>query len=301
MTDIYPSSSSDTCHQEPQSVSAARRHKTRVNWHKAAACAIEIELRDYADMLQFVSEYVLGKNSYRIDFLVVKKLSEQPVLKNFARIFKKYNLFEFKGVHSSVTIASYYKTLGYAGLFIDQTYKTDSCTALDISISFLTFRYPQRLIKHLRKERHLKVEKSSPGIYDINKETFKIQIIVIRELPPTENLYLCCLIDRFQNARLTSRLVDDYNRHNGQQLYADYLQQLTNACNTLKGDSQMVVCEGLLNMFGTSSEELIAKGKKESDEYYLPKINELTVSNQQLASQNDYLKSLLKQNNISFD
>ena len=56
----------------------------------------------------------------------------------------------------------------------------------------------------------------------------------------------------------------------------------------------MVVCEGLLNMFGTSSEEIIAKAKKESDEYYLPKLNELMA-------QNEYYKTLLKQNNISFD
>lgn len=59
-----------------------------------------------------------------------------------------------------------------------------------------------------------------------------------------------------------------------------------------------MVCEGLFNLFGTSSEEIIARAKmeskKESDEYYLPKINELS-------SQVNYLKKLLKQNNISFD
>ena len=57
-------------------------------------------------------------------------------------------------------------------------------------------------------------------------------------------------------------------------------------------------CEGLFNLFGTSSEEIIARTKRESkmesDQYYLPKINELS-------SQVDYLKNLLKQNNIPFD
>lgn len=62
-------------------------------------------------------------------------------------------------------------------------------TALDISISFLAFRYPKKLIKHLRDERNLEVEKSSPGIYYINKETFKTQIIVISELSPEKYLY----------------------------------------------------------------------------------------------------------------
>lgn len=76
-----------------------------------------------------------------------------------------------------------------------------------------------------------------------------------------------------------------------------------------------MVCEGLFNLFGTSSEEIIAQAKKESDAYYLPKINELSTTNDQLSetnsqlstsvnllsSQIEYLKKLLRQNNISFD
>ena len=66
-----------------------------------------------------------------------------------------------------------------------------------------------------------------------------------------------------------------------------------------------MVCEGLFNLFGTSSEEIIARAKRESqkefEEYYLPKINELSASNSLLSSQVDYLKNLLKQNNIPFD
>ena len=63
----------------------------------------------------------------------------------------------------------------------------------------------------------------------------------------------------------------------------------------------MLICEGLFNLYGTSSEEIIAKAKTEADEYYLPKINELSASNDQLVSQIDYLKNLLKQHNIQFD
>ncbi len=54
-----------------------------------------------------------------------------------------------------------------------------------------------------------------------------------------------------------------------------------------------MVCEGLLNLFGTSSEEIIERTKKEDEEYYLPKL-------QSLSNQNNYLKSLLEQNNIPF-
>lgn len=54
-----------------------------------------------------------------------------------------------------------------------------------------------------------------------------------------------------------------------------------------------MICEGILNLCGTSSAEIIERTKKEDAEYYQPKLK-------QQASQIDYLKSLLKKNNIPF-
>ena len=115
--------------------------KHHVNWHEAASCAIQIELRDYAHLLEFQSEYILGKNNYRIDLLVIKKLFEQTIPKN----------------------------IGYAGLFINQTGNTNQYTSKDVTLTFLCMHYPRKLMQHLIKERNLIVEKSSPGVYYINK------------------------------------------------------------------------------------------------------------------------------------
>ncbi len=280
----------DTSLSPSKSGGVPRHH---VNWHEAACCAVQIELRDYASLLDFQAEFILGKNSYRIDLLVIKKLSEQLIPKNIACIFSTYNLFEIKGFHSSVGISSYYKTIGYAGLFIDQISGAVQYSSPDVSITFLTFRYPRKLIQHLRDERNLVVEKSSSGIYYISKETFKIQIIVTSELQSEENLYLRCLTDNLQDVSLINRLADDYTLHKDHDVYIKYLNQLTTANLKTKGESSMV-CEGLFNLFGTTSEEVIAQAKKESDDYYLPQINKLS-------SQNDYLQNLLRKNNITFD
>ncbi len=288
--------------------------KHRVNWHEAATCAVQIELRDYKDILDFQTEYILGHNNYRIDLLVIRKLSDFPIFKNIARNFRRYNLFEVKGFHSSLMVCAYYKTIGYAGLLIDQLSGSRQYSSLDVTLSFLVFRHPRKLMRHLREERHLTVAKSSPGVYDIINETFIIQIIVTQELPPEENLYLRCLTGNLQDASLARRLADDYTIHKEQDIYTKYLHQLTTANIKMKGDRPMV-CEGLFNLFGTSSEEIIAQAKKESDAYYLPKINELSTTNDQLSetnsqlstsvnllsSQIEYLKKLLRQNNISFD
>lgn len=294
--------------------------KPRVNWHEAASCAFQIELKDYSEFLEYITEYILGKNNYRIDLLIIKKLTDQIIPKNIARIFSTFNLLEIKGIGSSVSINSYYKTIGYAGLLINQMGKSglDSnrkqYSSLNVSLTFLSCHYPRKLMKHLRKERNLTVAKVYPGVYYINKETFTIQIIVTRELSPEDNLYLHCLTNKLQDTALANRLANDYKQHQEQDIYIKYMHQITTANNNKKGESAMV-CEGILNLCGTSSKEIIERTKKEEAEYYLPKIeqlsfqnsdltsrnSDLTVQNNNLSSQVIYLESLLKKNNIPFD
>ena len=266
--------------------------KSRVNWHEVTSCAFQIELKDYSDFLEYITEYVLGKNSYRIDLLIIKKLTDEIIPKNIALIFKAFNLIEIKGIGSSINIGSYYKTIGYAGLLIDQTSRLNQYSSLDVSITLLSFHYPRKLMNHLKKERKLTVAKVSPGVYHINKETFTAQIIVTKELSPEDNLYLRCLTNKLQDIKLANQLADDYKNHQEQDIYIRYMHQLTTANTKAKGESPMV-CEGILNLCGTSSAEIIERTRKEADEYYLPKIDKLS-------SQNTYLKSLLMQNNIPF-
>ena len=76
----------------------------RTNWHEAAVCAIQIDLRDYAHMLEYHPEYTLSNNKNRIDLLVIRKLLDQPILKSIGRLFKSYNLFEIKGICSCLLL-----------------------------------------------------------------------------------------------------------------------------------------------------------------------------------------------------
>lgn len=68
-----------------------------------------------------------------------------------------------------------------------------------------------------------------------------------------------------------------------------------------------MVCEGLLNYFGTSSQELLEQGAKNAQEFYQPQIDKLTSDNTLLTSENtllhseiDKFKKLLEENNISY-
>lgn len=274
-----------------------QRHN--INWHEAAACAVQIELRDYHHLLEFQTEYILGRNNYRIDLLVIKKLCQQPIPKNIASVFKTFNLFEVKGMGSSINTDCYYKTIGYAGLLINQTGQTNQYTNADISVSFLSLHFPRKLMKHLQKDRKLTVAKFSPGVYHISNEIFNAQIIVTSKLSPDDNLYLHCLTDKLKDTSLINRLAEDYQMHQEQNLYLKYMNQLAKANIKPKGESAMV-CEGILNLCGTSSEEIIARTKKEEAAFYLPKIDKLSSSVNELSSQNNYLKELLREHNIPF-
>ncbi|MDE7282017.1 MAG: hypothetical protein K2N85_00270 [Lachnospiraceae bacterium] len=283
---------------ENKDKTSAKTQQKRVNWHEAATCAIQIDLRDYSHMLEFLTEYPLGKRgSYRIDLLLIKKLSDQTIPKHIAKIFSTFNLFEIKGLGSSLNTDCYYKTIGYACFLIEQSGKTGEYINTDISLSFLCMHYPRKLIKHLTKKRHLRVEKSAPGVYHIIKEIFDAQIIVTRELSPGDSLYMRCLTDNLSDKELVGRLADDYSTHREQDIYINYLEQVTTANNQKKGDNAMV-CEGLLNLFGTSSEEIIARTKEEDKAeaaaFYQPTIDALS-------SKIDYLQNLLIQNNIPFN
>ena len=227
-------------------------------------------------------------------------MADVTIPKNIALIFQTFNLLEIKGIGSSISTDSYYKTIGYAGLLIDQAGKSNQYSALDISLTFLSLHYPRKLINHLCKERKLTVAKVSPGVYHINKEIFIAQIIVTKELPPEENLYLRCLTNSLEDAKLANRLTEDFEKHQDQDIYIRYMRQLTTANLKTKGDLPMV-SEGLLDICNMISEEIIERTKKKEAEYYQPKIDQLSAQNADLFSQITYLKSLLTQHGIPFN
>ena len=61
-----------------------------------------------------------------------------------------------------------------------------------------------------------------------------------------------------------------------------------------------MVCEGLLNYFGTSSEELLEQGEERAKKFYLPQIEELIAKNKELTAALEETRKLLIQNNIAY-
>ena len=129
---------------------------------------------------------------------------------------------------------------------------------------------------------------------------YATQVLVISELSPEDVLFLRCLSPK-TNPILINKLTEDCEQNKNNKLYNDYLNQFFNSRK--KGD-ELMVCEGLLRYFGTSSEEIAEKTREQDKQFYLPqieeliaKVNKLTSENSQLTAQLEEIKKHSLQNN----
>jgi predicted pyridoxine 5'-phosphate oxidase superfamily flavin-nucleotide-binding protein len=157
-----------------------------IAWHPAFIEAIQLELEEYQDSLEFHPEYQLTSEPLRIDCVIIKKAADVLIKKNIAAIFREVNLLEYKSPDDYVSVDDFYKVYGYACLFAS----FEKVPITSLTVSFMESRYPKKLLEHLRTTRRFTVEKSSPGIYTVKGDILPIQIIDSRKLSVEENLWL---------------------------------------------------------------------------------------------------------------
>lgn len=269
-------------------------HKT--NWHEAIYCALQIDLRDYSHLLEYKKEYTLSANNNRMDLLVIKKKSDFKIPKHIASIFRTHNIFENKGAHASLTPSDYYKTNGHAGYYINLYKGSTLIDRRDITLTFLTFRHPRKLFIHLTKECYKTIDNPFPGVYYILNEMYATQVLVINELSPEDSLFLHCLAENTNDLKLINNLANHYQENKDNPIYTKYMNQFV--YSHMKGD-QLMICEAILNYFGTSSKEIEEKTRQQDREIYEPQIEKLTSENSLLHNEIETLKQLLKKHGIT--
>ena len=79
----------------------------RLNWHLAFYSALQWELAEYRDCLEFRYEEQLTSEPLRIDILIVKKKPEAHITKNIAAIFRVENIIEYKGPEDYLSIGKH--------------------------------------------------------------------------------------------------------------------------------------------------------------------------------------------------
>lgn len=158
----------------------------KIYWHEASYEAIERDLHDQRDEFEFVVELLLSKEAPRIDMLVIKKNNDVEVNKNFGKIFRGHNIFEFKSETDYLSIDDYVKALGYA--FFYSVLK--KVPLEDITVSLITRKYPRKLMKYLADTHGQEVVGVGDGIYYIKGEKVPVQILEQKKLSSDDSLFL---------------------------------------------------------------------------------------------------------------
>ena len=157
-----------------------------IQWHPAFVGAIQLELAEYRDSIEFIPEFQLTTEPLRIDCVVIKKPKGLVIKKNIAAMFREVNLLEYKSPGHNVSIADFYKVYAYACLYAGL--KKTPITSL--TMTFIESRFPRELFIHLKNCRGYLVEETGQGIYTVKGDILPIQVIDSRKLPANENLWL---------------------------------------------------------------------------------------------------------------
>lgn len=138
----------------------------KIQWHPAFYGAAELEFRENKQDLLFEREYNLSKEPIRVDLLIIKKITEAKIHNEIGKIFRKYNVIEYKSPEDGLTIDDYYKTVGYACLYKGLGEKVNQIPAEELTVSLVRDTYPFEMVKEL-KRMGMEVNERYPGIYYI--------------------------------------------------------------------------------------------------------------------------------------
>ncbi len=198
-------------------------------WHPAFYADIQIELKDDADNLIFENEHQLGTKPMEIDVLIIKKESERPVKKNIGKIFKKHNIIEYKSPGDSLSVDDFYKIYGYTCFYkVDVPY-VNSISIKELTITFVSEKYPRKLIHHLKTVKNYDIEMTEAGIYSVKGDIIPIQIIVTRKLSDGENLWLRSLTNNLKETEKAKKLIEDYLENTKNNLYQSVMETIMRA------------------------------------------------------------------------
>ena len=161
-----------------------------IQWHLGFCAAMELELREYADRLEFHREYPLSRKPLLIDLLVVEKTGDFEIANDIGQIFQKHNIMEYKSENDTLNEDTYFKVMAYAYLYKSSEKYVGDIDINSITITLVRERKPEKLLRWF-KENSYKVYEKTSGIYYIEKDGFiKTQVVVTAEVGEKEHIFL---------------------------------------------------------------------------------------------------------------
>ncbi len=234
----------------------------KLQWHPAFSAALHIELEEELDVLYIEDEHLLSKKPMQVDVVVIKRDKDVPIKKNIGRIFRKYNIIEYKAPGDYLSINDFYKVYGYTCFYQSDTKRVMEISPEELTITFVCNHYPVKLLKHLKKIRGIQAERQEPGIYYLQGDAFRMQLLVTKELSEDENYWLKNLRDDLETGEEIQRLVKRYEDKKYEAYYSEVMNLIVRA-NWEKMKEEKEMCEALRELFADELRESEERGKKQ--------------------------------------
>jgi hypothetical protein len=192
-------------------------------WHEGFSECLALELRMCEEDIEVIKEYQLSKEAMRID-LVIKKIKESVslYLNVISAFFKIINIIEFKSETDFLTISDYYKILAYAYSYVAFSGKlfkdklghvrySDKGMIFPnkITATFVVYHRPNKLLKHLVKDKKIEVTETDIGVIYIKGANIAIQIVNAKTVEG--NHFLNCFRSNLTETEFRDILNDLYD------------------------------------------------------------------------------------------
>lgn len=270
-----------------------------LQWHPAFCAGVQIELAEAGADLTFIREYQLGRKPKQVDLLVIKKEGTQRIRKNIGRIFRRYNIVEYKSPKDSLSVDDFYKVYGYACFYKSDVKTAESVDMDELTITFACHRYPAKLFRHLREKRKFQIRKVEEGIYYIIGDYLPIQILLLNRLPEKENLWLRNLTDHLSGEEQAERLVKEYWNHKDNTLDQAVMDIIIRA-NRKQFEEAKNMCDALRELFAEELKENYQAGEDQGRREFsrlILKLSELGRTDEiiKAAESPEYQEKLMKE------
>ena len=137
-----------------------------IQWHMGFTAAVDLELEENREDLEYAKEYSLNSRPLQADLLVIRKNRGKPVANEIGRLFRGHNIMEYKSPRDELDVDAFYKAGAYAALYKSYGKCSDERKAEDITVSLVRHARPEGLFEYF-SGKGVKVSRPYKGIYYI--------------------------------------------------------------------------------------------------------------------------------------
>jgi hypothetical protein len=240
----------------------------RNQWHPGYCSAFELGFREDKEYLTFDREHLLNSKPLQADLLIIKKKRNIIIKNSIGKLFRKYNLIEFKSPSDSLNYDTYVKTVGYACLYKASEKNVGEIDMDDITLTFVRSAYPRKLMEQLAKD-GFTVSNPYNGIYYIERDgCIPAQVVLSGKVGDKENVWLRSLSDKVgedaarEMVSATQKLENKGDKDNAEAVLQVSVKANIGIYDKIKEERDMA-CEALRELFKPELEEATQKGRQE--------------------------------------